>query len=231
MKLRMLENFNVWTDKCRLHSDSEDEVDDGDYRRRQRGNANDNAGPYDFNVPRNAKIVIVELPHTPMPLDDIPTPRCSNSTRSEKSLFPECKFSDERGMTLEVDTSTLSDSTKKPYRRKGQLNYEHNLKIVLDENVKHEKHLKRKVPDENHQDEAMEPVDFMSNRKSDGKFFSFDDDPFLGDDSGIGDNTLGVVDSVEGSPPLAKNSTESTERISIHTASEEQMILEHYSMK
>lgn len=232
MKFLMMENFNVWIDKCRNRSDSEDDVDDGDYRRRRRGSkASDNAGPYDFNDPRNAKIFIVELPPTPMPLDDMPTPRCSNSTRSEKSFFPECNFGDGRGMTLGADASTFSTSTNKPYRRKGQINYEHNLKVVVDENEKHEQHVNSEIPDENRQDEAIDPVDYTTNRKSDGKSFSFDEDPFLGDDSGIGFTTLGVVDSVDGSPPLAKNSTESTERISIHTASEERMILEHYSMK
>ena len=104
----------------------------------------------------------------------------------------------------EEDTSTMST-----YRRKGQLNYEHNREAVHDDDVKHEQHTKRNVPDENRQDEAVQSVNNKTTRKCDGKIFSFDDDLFLSDDSGDGRESIKLI----------------------RTASEEQMILENYSMK
>ncbi|KAL3826796.1 hypothetical protein ACHAXA_000622 [Cyclostephanos tholiformis] len=210
----LMENFNKWVDGCRGESDSEDEGDVDDCRSQHGGdkNANGNAGAYDFNDPRNAKIVVVSRPSTPLPQHQSgPTPRQGNSCHSKRrSTFHECDDNDDRGTTLTDDQlSTFSIGTNRPYRRKGPLNYERNPNVMTGDNMERGKQTINKEQDEKRQDEATESGDADVTRVFDGKYFSFDDDPFASDDSGNGREGIQLI----------------------RTASEERMILEHYLMK
>ena len=200
-KYLMMENFNKWVDKCK-RGGSDTEDDEG-YRHRRRGKASGSAGAYDFNDPRTPRYArMVIVSCTPTPL-----PLHNNvgsPPRRGNSSRGERELNDEGGMIPEEDTSTLST-----YRRKGQLNYEHSREAVHDDDVKLEQRTKRNVPDENRQDDAAQSVNSKTTRKCDGKIFSFDEDLFLSDDSGDGREGINLI----------------------RTASEEQLILENYSMK
>jgi hypothetical protein len=75
--------------------------------------------------------------------------------------------------------------------------------------VKQEQHAKWEVPDENRQDEAVQSVNNETTRKRDVEIFSFGEDLFVSDDSDDGRESVKLI----------------------HTASEEQTILDNYPMK
>jgi hypothetical protein len=220
MKYLMMENFNSWIDGCRRESDSEDDDgyhDDDTCNDRHHGggkgaHGNNAVTSYDYNDPRNAKIVIVGCTPTPLhPDETLPTPRRNNSCHGDRgSFFRECDANDDRERMLTDDqNSTFSIGTNKPYRRKGELDYEQNINVMTGDDVEREQRKQHWAHDEERQDEATEAGDEDATRVFDGKYFSFDEDPFASDDSGNGREGIQLI----------------------RTASEERMILEHYSMK
>ena len=240
MKFLMMENFNSWIDGCRRESsdleggDDDDDDDDDDDRNdddrddRYRegdgkgGRGRDNAragGTYDYNDPRHAKIVIVGCPPTPVhqPNETSATPRRDNGRRGDRDSYFFRGINDDDdddgvgGRTMLTTTSdqqsTFSTGTNKTYRRKGELDYERNNNGT---NTEREERTQRTVDDEKREDDATGTIDEdATTRAFDGKYFSFDEDPFASDDSGDGRERIQLI----------------------RTASEERMILEHYSMK
>ena len=143
MKYLMMENFNIWLDG------SSDSKNDDDDEKNTMNNRNNNSrrqqqrrGAYDYNNPQNVKLVIVERFATTtsscQKQETSGTPRRSNNTNTNNCDEDEDGTTSENAILGEQydgigkSSSNLSVlSATKPYRRKGQIDYEEPEVVVV----------------------------------------------------------------------------------------------------